>query len=158
MKEYGHMKIRYGFILPVLTVLMCAPVLADWDPVAEARYEAERKASQQAEEARQREMQAEKDKAQAAYDNQMQAHKREYLGAGGEGKSGAELDALYDAKIKRDTESGMQAAEAARKSLGSGNGAAAVKQVTGKTMQELENMTDEEAEALEREMLKKYGN
>lgn len=45
----------------------------------------------------------------------------------------------------------------AREALSSGQGAAAVKQVLGKSMEELENMTDEEAEAFGREMEKKYG-
>jgi hypothetical protein len=87
----------------------------------------------------------------------MMASKRETLGAAAKGKSDAEVNHLYDDKIKADTESAKQFAQSARKALTSGQGAAAVKKVTGKSLQELENMSDAEADALAREMEKKYG-
>ena len=80
------------------------------------------------------------------------------FGAAANGKSDAEVVKLYDAKIAEDMAAANLGAAKAREALSSGQGAAAVKQVTGKTMEELENMTEEEAEALGREMEKKYGN
>jgi hypothetical protein len=152
------MKHRFGFMLPVLALLLGAPAFADWDPAEEARYEAERKAAQQAEQEKQREIQKMQDDAQAKYDAEVMQEKRKTLGAAANGKSDAEVIRLYDAKVAEDMAAANLAAARAREALSSGQGAAAVKQVTGKTMEELENMTDEEAEALGREMEQKYGN
>ncbi len=80
--------------------------------------------------------------------------KRKMLGSAATGKSDAEVNSLYDAKI----EEGAQTAQTARKALSEGQGADAVKQVTGKSMAEMENMSDEEAEAFSKEMEEKYGN
>lgn len=87
----------------------------------------------------------------------MMDSKRKNLGAGAAGKSDAEVNRLYDAKIKQTTEDANRLAQEARSALSQGKGAAAVKQVTGKSLQELENMSDEEAKALSRELEKKYG-
>ena len=152
------MRHRFGFMLPILVLFLSVPAIADWDPSEEARYEAERKAAEQAGQERQRELQKIQDEAKAKYAAQVMQEKRKTLGAAADGKSDAEVLILYDAKIAEDIATANQHAAEAREALSSGQGAAAVKQVTGKTLEELENMTDEEAEALGREMEKKYGN
>ena len=45
----------------------------------------------------------------------------------------------------------------AKRVMSSPQGEAAMKQTTGKTMKEMQNMTPAEAEALSKEMEKKYG-
>ncbi len=105
------MKHRFGFMLAFLVLLAGVPALADWDPAEEARYEAERKATEQAEQEKQREIQKMKDNAQAKYTEEVMKEKRKTLGAA-----------------------------QAREALSSGQGAAAVKQVLGKSMEELEKI------------------
>ncbi len=152
------MKHRLCFMIPFLALFLGAPAFADWDPAEEARFEAERKAAKQAEQEKQREIQKMQDDALAKYNAEVMKEKRKTLGAAANGKSDAEVVKLYEAKIAEDMAAANLAAAKAREALSSGQGAAAVKQVTGKTMEELENMTEEEAEALGREMEKKYGN
>lgn len=125
---------------------------ADWDPEMEAQEQAQR-----AEQARNREAQKMVDAANAKANREMLDSKRKNLGAAAKGKSDAEVNRLYDAKIKQTKEDANRLAQKARSALSQGQGAAAVKQVTGKSLQELENMSDEEAEALSRELEKKYG-
>ncbi|WP_020483433.1 hypothetical protein [Methylomonas sp. MK1] len=143
-------------VLMLLTIFNTnAP--ADWDPELEAQEQAQREATQRAEQARAREAQKLINEANAKANREMMGSKRKNLGAAAKGKSDAEVNRLYDAKIKQTTEDATRLAQEARSALSQGKGAAAVKQVTGKSLQELENMSDEEAEALSRELEKKYG-
>lgn len=139
------------------SMLFSAPVMADWDAEMEAREAAERAAEQQAEQAKQRAAQQQMDAAQAKANSAIMAEKRKTLGAAANGKSDAEVNKLYDAKIAQDTAAANNAAAQAKGALSQGEGAAALKQVTGKSMQEMENMSDEELEAMAKEMEKKYG-
>ncbi|WP_445367891.1 hypothetical protein ACH5Y9_24285 [Methylomonas sp. BW4-1] len=145
------------FIMLMLLTLCNTHVLADWDPELEAQEQAQREATQRAEQAREREAQKMVDEANAKGNREMMDSKRKNLGAAAKGKSDAEVNRLYDAKIKQTTDEANRLAQEARSALSQGQGAAAVKQVTGKSLQELENMSDEEAEALSRELEKKYG-
>ena len=102
----------------------------------------------------------------AALRNAAELHAmRQVLGAEAEGKSDAEVRRLYEAKIAAYQKQGEAAAAAAptaaeaeqRERDTRAEREDAVKQMTGKSLEELENMTDEEAEALQRELEKKYG-
>ena len=151
------MKCRFSLILSVLALFVFSPAQADWDPEQEAIEEAGRAAARREAQEKERELQQHRDAAKAeAAKMQVQA-KREHLGAAADGKTDGEVNALYDAKVKSDTAEAYRAAEQARKAMQAPEGAAALKQVTGKTLEELENMTDEEAEALARELENKYG-
>ncbi|PKD38923.1 hypothetical protein CWO84_17900 [Methylomonas sp. Kb3] len=145
------------FIMLMLLTLCNTHVLADWDPELEAQEQAKREATQRAEQVKQREAQKMIDAANAKGNQEMMDSKRKNLGAAAKGKSDAEVNRLYDAKIKQTTDEANRLAQEARSALSQGQGAAAVKQVTGKSLQELENMSDEEADALSRELEKKYG-
>lgn len=134
-----------------------APVLADYDRELEAEERAKLEAEQRAEAARQAENARIKKEAQDKADSAMMAEKRKYVGAAAKGKSDAEVNALYDAKIKKTQAEGFAAAARTQESLSSGQNAAALKQVTGKSMAEIQNMSDEELEAMAAEMEKKYG-
>ncbi len=149
---------RYFPLLVLILMLSASPAFADWDAEGEAREQAERDAQERARQEAERENKKNQDEARAKYGREVLNSKREALGAAANGKTDAEISALYDAKIKADTEQGMRAYQQGREALSHGAGADAVKNVTGKTLQELENMTDEEAEALSRELEKKYGN
>ena len=73
-------------------------------------------------------------------------------------KSEAETKAsLYDAKMKKDVEPSNQTVNSTGQALGQGQGADDLKRVTGKSLQEMENMSNAETEALAREIEKKYG-
>ena len=69
----------------------------------------------------------------------------------------AEVNRLYDAHVAQKTAEANAAFAEGQKALSSGTGAAAMKQVTGKSMQELQSMSDEELEAFAKEMEAKYG-
>ena len=141
----------------MLSLAVTAPAFADWDAEAEARREAERAAERRAEEARQRENQRLKDAANARGNAAVMAEKRKYLGAAANGKSDAEVNRLYDAKVSRTTADAYAKGAEAQRKMNSAEGQAALREVTGKSMQDLENMSDAELEALGREMERKYG-
>jgi uncharacterized protein YpuA (DUF1002 family) len=147
--------------LVLLALLPCTLVLADMDMELEKREAVKREAAKRAEEAKQREMQRLKKetetKANATMNKHLTDQKRKALGASATGKSDSEVDRLYDAKMKDDMENAGRTVESSRNALSHGQGADALKGVTGKSLKEMENMSDAEAEALAREMEKKYG-
>ena len=136
--------------LVALAILASTAAWADYDPALEAQEKAQRDAAQKAARENQQRVQKLKDDAAAQYNKEQMAAKRKTLGAAAQGKSDAEVDKLYAAKIKSDT-------DAANRALSSGQGAAALKQSTGKSMQEMQNMSPAELEAMGKEMEKKYG-
>lgn len=148
---------RWFAVLAVL-VSLAVPAFADYDAEMEAREAAQR----EAEAKEQRRKQAEVDATRDAAELHMM---RQFLGAEAEGKSDAEVRALYQAKTAAYQKQGEAAAAAAptaaeaekRERATRGERDAAVKQMTGKSLEELENMSDEEAEALQRELEQKYG-
>jgi len=136
--------------LAALAILASTAAWADYDPALEAQEKAQRDAAQKAARENQQKVQKLKDDAAAQYNKELMASKRKTLGAAAQGKSDAEVDKLYAAKIKSDS-------DAANRALSSGQGAAALKQSTGKSMQEIQNMSPAELEAMGKELEKKYG-
>jgi len=136
--------------LAALAILASTAAWADYDPALEAQEKAQRDAAQKSARENQQKMQKMKDDAAAQYNKELMASKRKTLGAAAQGKSDAEVDKLYAAKIKSDS-------DAANRALSSGQGAAALKQSTGKSMQEIQNMSPAELEAMGKELEKKYG-
>lgn len=133
---------------------------ADWDPVREARDQAEQKAHKE---------RVARDKA--AHDKKMreasQKHMRAYLGKDAVGKSDADVERIYN-KRQSDTVNQAAAVEAAmKKSAGqskkSGDAAgmeqsdAAMKAMYGKSMNDIANMSDKERDAFVANMQKQYG-
>lgn len=145
------------FVLVSMALLASTTAWADYDAALEAQEKAQRDAAQRAQQARQREVQKMQNDAKAKADKETADSKRKTLGAAAQGKSDAEVNALYDAKIKKDMDSANRAAADAKRAMSSPQGEAAMKQTTGKTMKEMQNMTPAEAEALSKEMEKKYG-
>jgi hypothetical protein len=149
--------VRRKLIALALLSALATPAFADYDPELE-RQEAARREAEQKEHARR---QAE---AQRLRNETEVRAMRQALGPEAEGKSDAEVRSLYGAKVAAQ----MRAAEAAaanapsaaeqeRMQRGSEAGTRTVEEMTGKSLEELENMSDEEAEALQRELEKKYG-
>ncbi|TPQ28244.1 hypothetical protein [Methylomonas koyamae] len=134
-------------ILTFIALIGSQAARADWDPELEAKATAER--------ARQQQAQKMPDAAKA--EPEVMDDKRKALGVAAQGKTDAEVDRLYQAQIRQNQQEAERLSAEARAVLSSGQGAAAVKQITGKTLQELENMSDAEAEALAQELEKKYG-
>jgi hypothetical protein len=143
--------------LVALAILTSAAAWADYDPALEAQEKAQRDAAQKAARENQRQVQKLKDEATARSNKEQMAAKRKTLGAAAQGKSDADVDKLYAAKIKSDTDAAYRTADEAKRALSSGQGAAALKQTTGKSMKEIQNMSDAELDALSRDMEKKYG-
>jgi hypothetical protein len=92
---------------------------------------------------------------------------RSALGPQAEGKSDTEVRRLYAAWLEstqRRAEAAAAAAPAAEAELRRREAEtrperdAAVKELTGRSLEELENLSDEEAEALARELEAKYGS
>ena len=77
---------------------------------------------------------------------------RRALGKEADGKSDDEVMALYSAKSQRDAAAVMRQTEANRPQIEAG-----VKEMTGKSMEQLMNMSDEELEKLGTQMERKYG-
>jgi len=164
--------------VPALLVLMSLslPVHADWDAAGEAREAAAAKAEADRQaavnkkntaaaaretlqkegidttgksddaviemmDARMRQNKAAVDQAQANSIN----HMRKTLGTAADGKSDEEVTQLYAAHYQQQMESHRS------------QGDAQLKSVTGKSMQEMENMSDEELDKMADELEKKYG-
>ncbi|BBL60204.1 hypothetical protein [Methylomonas koyamae] len=125
-------------ILNIVVLIGSQTVWADWDPELEAKAAAERAAAQRAEQARQQQAQHMLDAAKAKAEREVMNGKRKALGAAVQEKSDAEVDRLYQARTRQNQQEAERLSAEARAALSSGQGAAAVKQVTGKTLQELE--------------------
>lgn len=137
--------------------LLALPAQADWDAQLEAEEQAKREAAAREERARKAEADAMMAAARAKAEAAIMADKRKTLGAAATGKSDAEVKRLYDAHIAQKTAEANAAFAEGQKALSSGAGAAAMKQVTGHSMQELQSMSDEELDAFAKEMEAKYG-
>ena len=143
------------FLIAFLAGMTLAPAWADYDAAGEAREAAQRKAEQQ--EAARQKAAVERRKADANM-----KYQREFVGADGKGKSDAEVTRLYKQKM---AVMNRQAAEGARMTQGLGKAApgsqeerdAMARGVTGKSTAEFMNMSPQEADALAREMQRKYG-
>jgi hypothetical protein len=146
-------RLAVAFVL----LALASPVLADYDPELERQEAAQREAAQK-EQARRN---AEAKRIRGDAELRMM---REFVGADAAGKSDAEVRRLYEARVKANEQaaraaaaSAPTAAEAEKMQRDAEAGTATVEEMTGKSIEELENMSDEEAEALQRELEKKYG-
>ena len=131
---------KHAVTVVLLALLASAPAFADYDPAQEARDKAQRDAAQRAQQQQQQEMQRQKRDAEAKYNAAISAEtmksRRKALGAAADGKSDAEVNRLYDAKLKKDDDT--------------------IKSLTGKSSKDMEKMSNAELEALARELEKKY--
>lgn len=121
-------------LIAFLAGLSAQPAFADWDAAGEAREAAQRQAAQQA--AARKKAEADRAKAEANM-----KYQRSFVGAAANGKSDAEVTALYNQKMGA---MNRQAAEAQRL-------------YGGKTQAEMMNMTPQQAQALAEQMQKQYG-
>ena len=139
----------------VLAILNGAPAWADMDEALEAQEQAKRKAIEAEQKRKDAEVKALKSKTEMTA-------KRQFLGKEAEGTSDAEVLRLYERKLAN-----MQQAPKGLDALGRqmqkkeietrSERDAAVKDMYGKSLKELENMSDDEADALAKELEKKYG-
>ncbi len=142
-------------LIAFLAVMAVAPAWADYDAAGEAREAAQRKAEQQ--EAARQKAAVERRKADANM-----KYQRGVVGAAAQGKSDAEVTRLYNQKM---AVMNRQAAEGVRMGQGIGKAPpgsqeerdAMARGATGKSTAELMNMSPEQADALTREMQRKYG-
>ena len=148
---------RIPSLLFLTLSLLALPARADWDAKLEAEEQAKREAAAREERARKAEADAAMTAARAKARAAIMADKRKTLGAAANGKSDADVNRLYDAHIAAKTAEANAAIAEGQKALSSGAGAAALKSVTGHSMQELQSMSDEDLEALAAEMEKKFG-
>ena len=148
---------RIPSLLFLTLSLLALPARADWDAKLEAEEQAKREAAAREERARKAEADAAMTAARAKARAAIMADKRKTLGAAANGKSDADVNRLYDALIAAKTAEANAAIAEGQKALSSGAGAAALKSVTGHSMQELQSMSDEDLEALAAEMEKKFG-
>lgn len=145
--------------LLVLMTLFIAPVYvtADYDAALEAEEAAQRAASQREAQRQKAEADRMKADAMAKFHAQDMAQKRKHIGSLADGKSDAEVQKIYDEKVKTDTASAMAAAQDAQQKINSPEASAQMKAVTGKSMQEIMNMSDAEREAWAAQMEKSMG-
>lgn len=140
------------------SLLVSLPALADWDAALEAREQAVRDAEQRKFQEQERQNRKLKADAQATFEAGQMESKRKTLGAAAKGKSDTQVNAMYDAHIQRLQQDAMRGAAGAKSGMSSGQGAAALKQTTGKSMAEIQNLSDAELDALASEMERMYGN
>lgn len=144
--------------MSLIVVLSAAPsARADWDAKAEAERQAKHDAEARDQRARKAKADAALAAARAKANAAIMADKRKTLGPAANGKSDAEVNRLYDAHIAATTAEANAVMAEGQKALSSGTGAAALKSVTGKSMQELQSMSDEELEAFAADMQAKFG-
>lgn len=141
----------------VLSLLATSHAFADWDYEAEAREQRERAAAAREQAARDAAAKKIRDEAEAKANAQVMAEKRKYVGAAAKGRSDAEVDRLYaekQASQMHDAQATM--ADAQRRAANApAYNAQAVKGMTGYTMEEMQNMSPEQLDALERDLEKK---
>lgn len=138
----------------LLALLLSASVCADWDPELEKQEEANRIAEQQAQAQREAE-------AEAVRVNAM----RQVLGADASGHSDAEVRRLYNERYdpkRMQAQALAQQAKANREvqqaiAPNKAQVDAATRAMTGKTIEEMQNMSEAELEAMARAMEQKYG-
>ena len=141
-------------LLLLVALCCCTPVHADWDPELERQEAAQREAERR-----------EAARRQAEADAMRVAAMRKTLGSDANGRSDAEVRRMYaerfdPERVKRDARAQQAKAMAdVRQGLGpnAAQADAALRAMTGKSMQELQNMSEEEAEALGRKLEQAYG-
>ncbi len=150
-----------------VTLVVCGALVAsipnlaraDWDPVLEAQEEAKRKAAADA-----------AAKQRAAAEAQKRAYtlktQREYLGSQGAGLSDSQLEAAYNKKVADDQAKGLAAQREGMAMYAEGQKKweanrdktnAAMKDMTGKSVDQLMNMSESELDAFAADMEKKMG-
>ncbi len=108
----------------VLKVLMLSLFLgvsyvsADYDPALEAEEAAAQAAAARAEQERKAEADRMMTQARAKQDAAVMQDKRKHLGNVAVGKSDAEVNLMYDEKVKTDTAAAMNAAHEAQEKMG----------------------------------------
>lgn len=139
----------------VLATLAGTPAWGDMDEALEAQEEAKRKAIEAEQKRKDAEVQALKLKTEMTV-------KRKFLGKEAEGKSDAEVVRLYDKKLAQmqRTPKELEAIGRDMKKKGVETRSerdAAVKKMYGKSLKDMENMSDDEVDAFAKELEKKYG-
>ena len=140
------------FLDPIVSAsLIGAPAFAD----RKVKHEKAKRSSGKQREMQRMESEAET-KANASMNRHLMEGKQKTLGAAASGESGAVVNRLYDAKMKKDAEPSNQTVNSTRQALGQSQEADDLKRVTGRSLQEMENMSNAETEALARKIEKKY--
>ena len=143
--------------LILVALLATTNVHADYDAALEAQEQAARQAEEAKQAAADREAQQMRAAAEAKAHAELMASYRKSLGAAAAGKSDAELMQLMQQRQQSAMDDASKAAAQAAAAMADPRNAAALQSVTGKTMEQVQNMSDADAEALAREMEKKYG-
>jgi hypothetical protein len=148
------MRARFALILGLA---LAAPAHADYDPELEAQERAEAEAYRREQQAREREVMQAHAEAQRKAQQALMQDKRRRLGAAAQGKSDAEVERLYNEKVAADTAKARAGVAEATRAVHSAEGQAAMKAMAGHTMAEMQNMSDEELDAMAKELEQQYG-
>jgi len=147
----------------ILTVLVLSLfigvsyVSADYDAALEAEEAAARAAAARVDQERKAEAGRMMAEIKAKQDAEVMADKRKHLGSAAVGKSDAEVNRLYDEKVKADTAEAAIATKDAQQKMSDPGVNAQMKAATGKSMQEIMSMSPAEQEAWAAEMEKNMG-
>lgn len=148
---------RNGFVFAAL-LSMIPLAHADGDKAEYERYMAQQRAAKARQEEQARQIAARQAESNAQMQKYTLDQKRAYLGAVAQGKSDDEVNRMYDAKVASDIATAAKLAARAQSQLKSVDAAQAsqnMKQATGKSLEEMQNMSDEQLEALMLQMEKK---
>lgn len=132
-------------LLIIVACLFSLNVHADWDPVLEAREAAERKAEKQR-------AATQKAKHDKMLHDANQKYMREALGKDAVGKSDVEVERLHKQRTAEKQRKDAAASAAAQKEADPH-----FKSMTGKSIRDVEKMSDKEREAFAKALEKSYG-
>jgi len=156
------------FISLLLSSLVALNAAADWDPALEAEEAAKRAAGQRAAEMQRQKAEEMKQQALAKAHATKIADYRKQLGAEADGRSDAEVERLYQAKVQSKAKEVASVLAEAERAMANAPKTPAqkvdmkeleadTKAATGKSFSDLSKMSDAELEALSKEMEEKYG-
>lgn len=145
------MKLRASFLV---LMSLAIPVYASGTDADIVEIKAHEKAMKESD-AKYKTDEANRKQQEAAFKKEQNAQTasavRPLLGKAAEGKSDEEVIRLYEEKAAREDKSTQQKTAAAR-----AQGEAATKSVTGKSIEDMQNMSDEDMDKMEAELKKKY--
>jgi len=139
-----------ALLFSVVLTLVTPLAHADWDAALEAKEAAAREAEAQKQAAQAAEVQRLQAAAMSKFEAEQTQSMRQSLGAAAQGKSDAEVKALYDARNKAARAEGERALQ--RLNDSSTDEGAAFRKNIGKTPQELEEMAAKDPAGYERYM------
>lgn len=136
-----------------LSLFLCVScVSSDSDPAPEDREAAAQAAADRGTQQQKAEAERRMDQASARQNAALTQDKRRWLGSAAVGKSDGDVERLYDEKVNADTDAAESAIDNGQRAMRDRRANEQMKAATGKSMQEIVNMSPEEQQEWAAEM------